>query len=59
ELLLNELDLEEEPLELKLKKSIDETHLTLKQKQEAKNFLNSEKTIFTHDTNNLGQTNLM
>ncbi|CAG8803781.1 12537_t:CDS:2, partial [Racocetra persica] len=47
ELPSNEPNLEEELLELKLKKSMDETHLTLEQKQEAENFLNIKKTIFT------------
>ncbi|CAG8783962.1 23776_t:CDS:2, partial [Racocetra persica] len=55
----NKPDPEDEPLEQKLEKSIDKTHLTLKQRQEAKNFLNNKKTIFVCDTNNLNQTNLM
>ncbi|CAG8840478.1 26240_t:CDS:2, partial [Racocetra persica] len=59
ELPSNEPDLEGEPLELKLEKSVDETHLTWKQKRKAKNFLNIKKAIFARDTNDLGQTNLM
>ncbi|CAG8737842.1 24157_t:CDS:2, partial [Cetraspora pellucida] len=54
----NEPDLNDESLEVRLKKSVCTTHLTPEQVQKAQTFLNDKKNVFAHDTNDLGQTTL-
>ncbi|CAG8773770.1 674_t:CDS:1, partial [Cetraspora pellucida] len=59
ELPSNEPEPEEEPLEVKLEKSVCSSNLPLEQCRKALEKLNSKKGIFARDLNDLGQTDVL